>query len=101
MLTAVVTHPWHIGLAGTASSTNNSPFNVTVACGSLAVAPPDEVLPDEVFDPVYGGAVDIPQLVLAGDSDPLADRGVLARASRRHRRPAARLCTLYDVFNDL
>lgn len=72
--------------------------DVAVARGSLAVA-----LPDGVLDAAYGGVVDIPQLVLVGDADPLTDREVLARAVKAS--PAARLSVVHgahhDVLNDL
>lgn len=72
--------------------------DVAVARGSLAVA-----IPDEVLDAAYGAVVDIPQLVLVGDSDPLADREVIARAVKAS--PAARLSVVHgahhDVLNDL
>ncbi|MGW4123095.1 alpha/beta hydrolase [Nocardia sp. NPDC004711] len=65
--------------------------------GALAVA-----VPEEVLGAAYGGVLDIPLLVLVGDSDPLADREGLARAVEVS--PAARLSVVHgahhDVLND-
>lgn len=58
---------------------------------------------DELLDLAYGSTADIPQLLLVGDSDPLADRQVLARAAKIL--PSARLSVVrdghHDVLNDL
>jgi alpha-beta hydrolase superfamily lysophospholipase len=60
-------------------------------------------LPDELLDVAYQGTADIPQLLLVGDADPLADRGAIARAAKAL--PAARLAVVrgghHDVLNDL
>ncbi|MTD54374.1 alpha/beta hydrolase [Amycolatopsis pithecellobii] len=69
----------------------------SVQRGSLAVA-----VPDELLDTVYAGGVDVPQLILAGDADPLADRDALARAVKTA--PTARFSVVHgahhDVLND-
>lgn len=58
---------------------------------------------DELLDLAYGSAVDVPQLLLVGDADPLADRESLARAAKAL--PTARLSVVHgahhDVLNDL
>jgi alpha-beta hydrolase superfamily lysophospholipase len=68
------------------------------ARGSLA-----EPLPDELLDPAYGGAVGLPQLILVGDADPLADRAALAATATRLSQ--ARLSVVrgahHDVLNDV
>ncbi|HVW42470.1 MAG TPA: hypothetical protein VHC18_14070 [Amycolatopsis sp.] len=72
--------------------------DVAVARGSLAAA-----VPDELLDAAYGGGVELPQLVLVGDADPLADREALARFVKAS--PAARLSVVHgahhDVLNDV
>ena len=71
---------------------------VAVARGSLATA-----VPGELLDAAYAGVVDVPQLVLVGDADPLADGEALARAVKAS--PAARLAVVsgahHDVLNDV
>jgi alpha-beta hydrolase superfamily lysophospholipase len=58
---------------------------------------------DELLDLAYGSTVDVPQLLLVGDADPLADRESLASAAKLL--PAARLSVVHsahhDVLNDL
>jgi alpha-beta hydrolase superfamily lysophospholipase len=65
--------------------------------GTLHVA-----LPDELLTAAYGAAVDLPQLILVGDADPLADREALTRAVKVA--PRARLSVVHgahhDVLND-
>lgn len=60
-------------------------------------------VPDQLLDLAYGSTVDLPQLLLVGDADPLADRESLARAAKAL--PAARLSVVHgahhDVLNDL
>jgi alpha-beta hydrolase superfamily lysophospholipase len=57
----------------------------------------------ELLDAAYGSTADIPQLLLVGDADPLADRDALTRAAKAL--PAARLVVVrrahHDVLNDL
>ncbi len=66
--------------------------------GTLATA-----VPDALLDAAYGSASDVPQLLLVGDDDPLADRGALTRAAKSL--PVARLSVVrgahHDVLNDL
>jgi len=66
--------------------------------GALSTAPDDELL-----DLAYGSTADIPQLLLVGDSDPLADREAIDRAAKAL--PSARLSVVrdahHDVLNDL
>jgi alpha-beta hydrolase superfamily lysophospholipase len=58
---------------------------------------------DELLDLAYGSTVDLPQLLLVGDADPLADRDALVRAAKAL--PSARLSVVHsahhDVLNDL
>lgn len=58
---------------------------------------------DELLSLAYGSTADIPQLLLVGDSDPLADRQAIARAAKAL--PSARLSVVrdghHDVLNDL
>jgi alpha-beta hydrolase superfamily lysophospholipase len=58
---------------------------------------------DELLDLAYGSTADIPQLLLIGDSDPLADRQAITRAAKVLR--SARLSVVrdghHDVLNDL
>jgi alpha-beta hydrolase superfamily lysophospholipase len=72
--------------------------DATLDRGTLS-APVD----DELLDLAYGSGTDIPQLLLVGDSDPLADRQALAQAVKAL--PSARLSTVrgghHDVLNDL
>jgi alpha-beta hydrolase superfamily lysophospholipase len=62
-----------------------------------------EAVPDELLDAAYQGTAEVPQLLLVGDADPLADRGAIARAAKAL--PAARLAVVHgghhDVLNDL
>jgi alpha-beta hydrolase superfamily lysophospholipase len=66
--------------------------------GSLSAA-----VPDELLDLAYGSTVAVPQLLLIGDCDPLADRDLLAGAVKSL--PSARLSVVqsahHDVLNDL
>jgi len=72
--------------------------DLAAARGALAVA-----VPGALLDAAYGGVVDIPQLVLVGDADPLADREAIARAVKAA--PKARLAVVHgghhDVLNDV
>jgi alpha-beta hydrolase superfamily lysophospholipase len=58
---------------------------------------------DELLELAYGSTADIPQLLLVGDSDPLADEKAIARAAKAL--PSARLSVVrgghHDVLNDL
>jgi alpha-beta hydrolase superfamily lysophospholipase len=62
----------------------------------------DTPLPDALLDAAYAGALDLPQLILVGDADPLADRPALARTAASLAR--ARLSVVrgahHDVLND-
>lgn len=62
-----------------------------------------DAAPADVLDAAYESTVDVPQLLLVGDADALADRGALARAAKAL--PAARLAVVrgghHDVLNDL
>ncbi|MGY1808138.1 hypothetical protein ACI8AF_12285 [Blastococcus sp. SYSU D00669] len=62
-----------------------------------------DAVPDGLLDVAYGSTSPLPQLLLAGDADPVADREALARAAKA--RPAARLTVVrgahHDVLNDL
>jgi hypothetical protein len=66
--------------------------------GALAAA-----VPDELLGAAYGSSADVPQLLLAGDADPLADLSALAGLAKCL--PAARLAVVHgahhDVLNDL
>jgi alpha-beta hydrolase superfamily lysophospholipase len=61
------------------------------------------VVPDELLDAAYQSTADVPQLLLAGEADPLADRDAIARAAKAL--PAARLAVVrgghHDVLNNL
>ncbi len=58
---------------------------------------------DELLDQAYKSRAELPQLLLVGDADPLADRAALAGLARAL--PAARLSVVrgghHDVLNDL
>lgn len=60
------------------------------------------VVPDQLLDAAYQSTAEVPQL-LAGEADPLADRGAIARLAKAL--PAARLAFVrgahHDVLNDL
>jgi alpha-beta hydrolase superfamily lysophospholipase len=62
-----------------------------------------DAVPDELLDAAYQSTADVPQLLLVGDGDPLADRSAIARAAKAL--PAARLAVVrgghHDVLNDL
>jgi len=70
----------------------------SVQRGTLSAAAPRALL-----DAAYASTADLPQLLLVGDADPLADRDALARAAKAL--PAARLVVVHgahhDVLNDL
>jgi alpha-beta hydrolase superfamily lysophospholipase len=70
----------------------------SVPRGTLSAA-----VPSALLDAAYGSTADVPQLLLVGDADPLADRDALTRAAKAL--PAARLvvvrCAHHDVLNDL
>jgi alpha-beta hydrolase superfamily lysophospholipase len=70
----------------------------SVQRGTLSAA-----VPSALLDAAYGSTADVPQLLLVGDADPLADRNALARAAKIL--PAARLVVVrgahHDVLNDL
>jgi alpha-beta hydrolase superfamily lysophospholipase len=70
----------------------------SVQRGALSAA-----VPRALLDAAYGSTADVPQLLLVGDADPLADREALARAAKAL--PAARLVMVrgahHDVLNDL
>jgi alpha-beta hydrolase superfamily lysophospholipase len=72
--------------------------DISVARGSLA-----EAVPGELLDAAYDSTADVPQLLLVGEADPLADRGALARALKAL--PTARLAVVrgahHDVLYDL
>jgi alpha-beta hydrolase superfamily lysophospholipase len=61
------------------------------------------VVPDQLLDAAYQSTAEVPQLLLAGEADPLADRGAIARLAKAL--PAARLAFVrgahHDVLNDL
>lgn len=60
-------------------------------------------LDDALLDLAYGSLAGVPQLLLVGEADPIADRDSLARAAKSL--PAARLSMVsaahHDVLNDL
>jgi alpha-beta hydrolase superfamily lysophospholipase len=70
----------------------------SVQPGSLSTA-----VPAALLDAVYGGAADLPHLLLVGDADPLTDRDELSRFAKSL--PSARLTSVHgghhDVLNDL
>jgi alpha-beta hydrolase superfamily lysophospholipase len=70
----------------------------SVPRGALSAA-----VPGALLDVAYGSTADVPQLLLVGDADPLADRDALAQAAKAL--PAARLVVVrgahHDVLNDL
>jgi alpha-beta hydrolase superfamily lysophospholipase len=72
--------------------------DVAFSRGALSTA-----VDDELLDLAYGSTADIPQLLLVGDSDPLADRQAISRAAKVL--PSARLSVVrdghHDVLNDL
>lgn len=61
------------------------------------------LVPRALLDAAYGSTADVPQLLLLGDADPLADRDALTQAAKAL--PAARLVVVrgahHDVLNDL
>jgi pimeloyl-ACP methyl ester carboxylesterase len=63
----------------------------------------DDAVPSALLDAAYGSTVELPQLLLVGDSDSYADRDALARAAKAL--PRARLAVVrgahHDVLNDL
>lgn len=72
--------------------------DATFSRGTLSTA-----VDDNLLSLAYGSTADIPQLLLVGDSDPLADRPAIARAAKALR--SARLSVVrdahHDVLNDL
>jgi hypothetical protein len=62
-----------------------------------------DAVPDELLDAAYQSSAGVPQLLLVGDADELADRDAIARAAKAL--PAARLAIVrgghHDVLNDL
>jgi alpha-beta hydrolase superfamily lysophospholipase len=72
--------------------------DASVERGALAGA-----VPEDLLDAAYRSAAGIPQLLLVGDADPLADRDAIARAAKAL--PKARLTVVHgahhDVLNDL
>jgi alpha-beta hydrolase superfamily lysophospholipase len=70
----------------------------SVQRGTLAAA-----VPGALLDAAYGNTTDVPQLLLVGDADPLADTGALTQYAKAL--PAARLVVVrgahHDVLNDL
>jgi alpha-beta hydrolase superfamily lysophospholipase len=70
----------------------------SVQRGTLSAA-----VPGALLDAAYGSTADLPQLLLVGDADPLADRDALFKAA--NALPAARLVVVHgahhDVLNDL
>jgi len=70
----------------------------SVPRGTLSAA-----VPGALLDAAYASTADLPQLLLVGDADPLADRDALAQAAKKL--PAARLVVVrgahHDVLNDL
>jgi alpha-beta hydrolase superfamily lysophospholipase len=60
-------------------------------------------VPKALLDAAYGSIADVPQLLLVGDADPLADTGALTQSAKAL--PAARLVMVrgahHDVLNDL
>jgi alpha-beta hydrolase superfamily lysophospholipase len=66
--------------------------------GALSAA-----IPATLLDAAYGSTVDVPHLLLVGESDPLADHDALDRAAKAL--PTARLAVVHrahhDVLNDL
>jgi alpha-beta hydrolase superfamily lysophospholipase len=60
-------------------------------------------VPDRLLDAAYGSTAGLPQLLMVGEDDPLADRAALARAVKAL--PAARFAVVrgarHDVLNDL
>jgi pimeloyl-ACP methyl ester carboxylesterase len=72
--------------------------DLAVERGALALA-----VPTALLDAVYSSAVDLPHLLLIGESDRYADRDALARAAKAL--PRARLTRVrggrHDILNDL
>jgi alpha-beta hydrolase superfamily lysophospholipase len=70
----------------------------SVPRGTLSAA-----VPGALLDAAYGSTADVPQLLLVGDADALADRDALTQAAKAL--PAARLVVVrrahHDVLNDL
>ncbi|MFJ5263304.1 serine aminopeptidase domain-containing protein [Streptomyces sp. NPDC088387] len=63
----------------------------------------DDAFPDALLTAVHDGDIDVPVLLLVGDTDPLADHEALARTAKSL--PSARLSVVrgahHDVLNDL
>jgi alpha-beta hydrolase superfamily lysophospholipase len=70
----------------------------SVRSGELSTA-----VPAALLEAVYGGAADLPHLLLVGDADPFTDREALSRFTKSL--PSARLTSVHgahhDVLNDL
>ena len=62
-----------------------------------------EAVPEGLLDAAYAEVADVPQLLLVGDTDPLADRPALERTAKAL--PKGRLTVVrgahHDVLNDL
>jgi alpha-beta hydrolase superfamily lysophospholipase len=76
---------------------------VLTADASLRRGTLTEAVPDDLLDAAYADIADVPQLLLAGDADPLADRAALERTAKAL--PKGRLTVVrgahHDVLNDL
>jgi alpha-beta hydrolase superfamily lysophospholipase len=76
---------------------------VLIADTSLRHGALAQAVSDELLDAAYADVADIPQLLLVGDSDPLADRPALERTAKAL--PIGRLTVVrgahHDVLNDL
>ncbi|HEY3880884.1 MAG TPA: hypothetical protein VGM12_20015 [Trebonia sp.] len=72
--------------------------NASLRRGALS-----EAVPDELLDAAYAEVAELPQLLLVGDSDPLADRPALEQTAKAL--PKGRLTVVrgahHDVLNDL
>jgi alpha-beta hydrolase superfamily lysophospholipase len=76
---------------------------VLTADASLRRGALTEAVPGEVLDAAYAETADLPQLLLVGDTDPLADRVALEQTAKAL--PKGRLTVVrgghHDVLNDL
>ena len=66
----------------------------SVPRGTLSAA-----VPGALLDAAYGSTADLPQLLLVGAADPLADRDALAQAAKAL--PAARLAVVHGAHHDV